>query len=103
MSVTPARFSTTTSLALMSRHNWAARCTRCAPSRAVIEGRDVAMRFSEGSSSAHRAESLYVAYLVCESSVRGLFRISHANGHTRKDLTALDSAARSAVAEPPTA
>jgi hypothetical protein len=31
------------------------------------------MRFGEGSSSADRAESLYVAYLVCESSVRGHF------------------------------
>src|SRR6266550_1198824 len=71
MSVTPARFSSTTSFALMSRQSWAARCTLCAPSRAVTDGKDVAMRFSEGLFAAWSAASLYVAYLLCESSVRG--------------------------------
>ena len=48
------------------------------------------MRFSEGLRPALRAESLYVAYLVRESSVRGSFRISYAKWDTRKDLAPLD-------------
>src|SRR6266540_4894786 len=45
MSVTPCRFSSTTSLAFMSRQSCAATCT--APSRAPEEDRDVAMQLRE--------------------------------------------------------
>ena len=44
------------------------------------------MRFGEGSTAAQRAESLYVAYLTRESSVRGLN--SHFARHLQKDLAA---------------
>src|SRR2546423_14885354 len=71
MSVTPARLSTTTSFAFMSRQSWPARCTLCALSRAVTDGRDVAMRFSEGLVAARRAASLYLDFLYCESFPRG--------------------------------
>ena len=47
------------------------------------------MRFSEGLFAAWSAASLYVAYLVRESSVRGSSRISLANCSTQKDLAAL--------------
>src|SRR6266478_8327942 len=89
MSVTPARFISTTSFALMSRQSWAARCTLCAPSRAVTDGKDVAMRLSEGLFAAWSAASLYVAYLPCESSVRGSTSHFACQFHTQKDLAAL--------------
>src|SRR5215210_829510 len=69
MSVTPFRSRRTTSLAFMSRQSWAARCTRCAPSRAEIDGRDVAMRFSEGLFAAHSA-----ATLLCSLATGNKFR-----------------------------
>src|SRR6476659_8907965 len=68
MSVTPARFMITTSLAFMSRQSWAARCTLCALSRAVTDGKDVAMRLSEGLSRR------FGPYVICSLSVELKFR-----------------------------
>src|SRR5580765_5936377 len=94
MSVTPFRSRRTTSFAFMSRQSWAARCTRCAPSRAETDGRDVAMRFSEGFFAAQIAAP-YVAYQPCESSVRG--SNSHFARHllVRKRPGGVEDAARS--------
>src|SRR6266550_11107 len=86
MSVTPARLSITTSFAFISRQSWPARCTLCAPSRAVTDGRDVAMRFGKGFNRGVERRILVCSLSVMRKFRESLFRISHAKWYNKKDL-----------------